>query len=99
MEILNRSLLTRASVAGLPNYRAFSIGRIVLTTWIEHEGAVVFEVLQTVTFTDLGSRTELRLEHRVTRNDGFPGAEGARVGWEQTLARLAAYVEGGHAAP
>ena len=73
--------------------------RIVLTTWIEHEGAVVLEVLQTVTFTDLGEQTELTLEHRVTRNDGFPGAEGAQPGWEQTLARLAAYVEGGTTAP
>jgi len=68
--------------------------RIVLTTWIEHEGEVVFEVLQTITFVDLGGRTELTMQHRVTRNDGFPGAEGAQVGWEQTLARLGAYLAG-----
>jgi uncharacterized protein YndB with AHSA1/START domain len=73
--------------------------RIVLTTRIEHEGPVVLEVLQTVTFTDLGEQTELTLEHRVTGNDGFPGAEGAQPGWEQTLARLAESVEGGRTAP
>jgi uncharacterized protein YndB with AHSA1/START domain len=66
--------------------------RIVLSSWIEHEGEVVFEVLQTITFADLGERTELTMEHRVTRNDGFPGAEGAQIGWEQTLARLGAYL-------
>ena len=44
---------------------------------IEHEGAVLFEALQTVTFTERGDQTELTLEHRVTRNEGFPGAAGA----------------------
>jgi uncharacterized protein YndB with AHSA1/START domain len=64
--------------------------RIVMLSRIEHEGAVVFEVLQTVTFAPVGEQTELTVEHRVQRNDGFPGAEGAQVGWEQTLARLGA---------
>jgi uncharacterized protein YndB with AHSA1/START domain len=66
--------------------------RIVLVTWIEHEGARIFEALQTVTFVDLGERTELTLEPRVLRNEGFPGAEGAQPGWEQTLDKLARYV-------
>ena len=65
--------------------------RIVTTTRIEHEGAV-FEVLQTVTFVARGDQTELTLEHRVQRNDGFPGAGGAQVGWEQTLARLGVHL-------
>ena len=66
--------------------------RIVMTGQIEREGAVVFEVLQTVTFTERGDQTELTLEHRVQRNDGFPGAAGAQVGWEQTLTRLGSYL-------
>ncbi len=69
--------------------------RIVMTSRIEHEGAVLFEVLQTVTFASIGEQTELTVEHRVQRNDGFPGAGGAQVGWEQTLARLGAYLAAG----
>ena len=54
-----------------------------MTSRIEHEGAVLFEVLQTVTFTERGEQTELTVEHRVTRNEGFPGAAGAEIGWER----------------
>ena len=68
--------------------------RIVMSGRIEHEGAAVFEVLQTVTFAERGDQTELTLEHRVKRNDGFPGAAGAQVGWEQTLTRLGSYLAG-----
>jgi uncharacterized protein YndB with AHSA1/START domain len=66
--------------------------RIVMNSRIEHDGTVIFEVLQTVTFTERGDQTELTLEHRVQRNDAFPGAAGAQVGWEQTLARLGSYL-------
>jgi uncharacterized protein YndB with AHSA1/START domain len=71
--------------------------RIVMSSRIEHEGAVVFEVLQTMTFSEQGDRTELTVEHRVQRNEGFPGAGGARIGWDQTLARLGTYLESGSA--
>ncbi len=72
--------------------------RIVMTSWIEHEGAVLFEVLQTVTFTERGEQTELTLEHRVTRNEGFPGAAGAEPGWGQTLDKLGRYLDELHGA-
>jgi uncharacterized protein YndB with AHSA1/START domain len=66
--------------------------RIVMTSRIEHAGVVIFEVLQTITFAARGDQTELSLVHHVTRNDDFPGAAGARPGWEETLDRLGGYL-------
>jgi uncharacterized protein YndB with AHSA1/START domain len=66
--------------------------RLVTSSWIEGDAGRIFEVLQTITFTAVGDRTELTIEHRVVRNDGFPGAAGAQPGWEQTLARLGVYL-------
>jgi len=67
--------------------------RIVMRSRIEHDGAVIFEVLQTITFVERLDQTELTLEHRVLRNENFPGASGAQIGWEQTLARLGSYLD------
>ena len=73
--------------------------RIVMTGRIEHEGAVVFEVLQTVTFAERGEQTELSVEHRVTRDEGFPGAAGAEIGWAETLDKLGQYLDELHGRP
>ena len=48
-----------------------------------------------MTFAEEGEPDGLTVEHRVQRNEGFPGAGGARIGWEQTLARLGTYLESG----
>ena len=66
--------------------------RVVTVSWIEGETGRIFEVLQQVTFADRGAQTEVTLEHLVLRNEGFPGASGAQIGWEQTLAKLDVYL-------
>lgn len=66
--------------------------RIVSLSRIIHDGTVIFEVRQTMTFADAGGATELSLEHTVLNNDGFPGASGAAQGWSETLDRLDEYL-------
>jgi len=57
-------------------------------------GKPLFEVLTTVTFEQLGEKTRLTMNARVIRKG--PGADqhikGMKVGWTQSLERLAAHV-------
>jgi uncharacterized protein YndB with AHSA1/START domain len=62
---------------------------------LDGAGKLMFEVLTTVTFEQLGGKTRLTLKLRVVRKG--PGADqhikGMKIGWTQSLERLAAFVE------
>jgi|HubBroStandDraft_1064217.scaffolds.fasta_scaffold133843_1 uncharacterized protein YndB with AHSA1/START domain len=64
---------------------------------LDSGGKLMFEVVTTVTFEQLGGKTRLTLNARVGRKS--PGAdqhiEGMEAGWTQSLERLAAFVEAG----
>jgi uncharacterized protein YndB with AHSA1/START domain len=64
------------------------------TAAIDGEGQPMFEVLNTVTFTEVVGGTEIALVARVTSTT--PAApqhlSGMSQGWSQSLDRLAAYV-------
>lgn len=66
--------------------------RIVLLSRIAHEGAVTYEVRQTMTFADQDGATGFTLDYEVLENEGFPGAGGAERGWNETLDRLAEHL-------
>jgi len=57
------------------------------------DGKPLFEVLNTVTFTEEGHKTTVNLQAHVTSATpaAAPHLAGAQVGWTQTINRLAAY--------
>lgn len=63
-------------------------GRLVVRNWVEHDGVVVYETRVTVTFDQHGDYTRLVVQTEVVRNEGFPGAAGAKEGWSQQLDKL-----------
>ena len=67
-------------------------GNVVPATHYGMSEDFPLELLVTVTFEDLGGRTKLTLRHA-----GMPAgkdAEGAGIGWNESLDKLAALVEG-----
>jgi uncharacterized protein YndB with AHSA1/START domain len=69
--------------------------RLVFSTVaIDGEGRSMFEVLNTVTFTEIDGRTEISLVARVTRTTAAAPQylAGMSQGWSQSLDRLAALV-------
>jgi uncharacterized protein YndB with AHSA1/START domain len=72
--------------------------RIVFTAWaVGPEGRNLFEVLTTVTLTEQGGRTALRMEARVVEAtpEAAPSIAGMRPGWEQSLDRFGEYLATG----
>lgn len=67
--------------------------RLVVTTRLEHEGTIMLEVRQTVTFEARGEETRVTLHAHVLRaTDAAAGAvAGMQEGWSQTLDKLASY--------
>jgi uncharacterized protein YndB with AHSA1/START domain len=63
---------------------------------LDHHGRALFEVLNTVTFTEQRGSTTVTLRFQVVRrtSEAAPYLAGAKVGWTQSLDRLAALVEG-----
>jgi uncharacterized protein YndB with AHSA1/START domain len=61
---------------------------------LDDAGAAMFDVLTTATFEDVGGRTKLTLNARVTRKtpQADQHIEGMRAGWTQSLERLAAFL-------
>ncbi|MCI4322856.1 MAG: SRPBCC domain-containing protein [Thermoplasmata archaeon] len=62
---------------------------------LDAAGVPLFEVLNTVTFAERPGSTELTVRFQVVRRTGEAGPylAGAKVGWTQSLARLATLVE------
>ena len=70
-------------------------GRLVFTSAaLDEEGNPLFEVLNTVTFSEQGGKTTLMLQARVVKStaEAVPYLEGMEEGWSQSLDRLEAYV-------
>jgi uncharacterized protein YndB with AHSA1/START domain len=67
--------------------------RLVMTTRLEQDGIVLFEVRHTVTFEDRKAETRVTLRAHVLRaTDAAAGAiAGMDEGWNQSLDRLASY--------
>lgn len=65
--------------------------RIVFThAWLQDDGAMIPQTIVTVTFKDMGGRTELTLQQApFTSQDS---RDGHREGWAETLDGLAAYL-------
>jgi len=71
--------------------------RLVFTSWAHmRDGKPMFEMLNTVTFTERGGKTEMRLEVRalMVTGDAAGPLSGMTVGWMQTIDRLQEEVEG-----
>jgi len=69
--------------------------RIVFTSGaLGKDGHPLFEVLTTVTFTEMGGKTTLTMHARVVKSTAAatPHIKGMEVGWSQTLDRLEEYV-------
>jgi uncharacterized protein YndB with AHSA1/START domain len=62
---------------------------------LDENGKALFEVLQTVTFSEEGEKTRLTVAIQIisTTPAGAPHLQGQREGWSQSLDRLAAYLE------
>lgn len=71
--------------------------RLVFTSWAPNQrGARMFEMLNTLTFTDLGGKTELKVDVRavmVTGDAAYP-LQGMTQGWTEMIERLKADIEG-----
>ena len=61
---------------------------------LDDKGAILFEILTTVTFADAGMKTRLTLTARVVtaRSEGAHHIGGMEEGWSGSLDKLAAYV-------
>jgi uncharacterized protein YndB with AHSA1/START domain len=69
--------------------------RLVFTAEaFDQRGAVVLEVLNTVTFAEKNGKTTLKLHARVTKvtGEGIGYLEGMEAGWTQSLERLTSQV-------
>ncbi len=69
--------------------------RLVFTSAaLDEEGKPLFEVLNTVTFTEHGGKTTLTTQARVVKSTAkaAPYLEGMEAGWTQSLERLEEYV-------
>jgi uncharacterized protein YndB with AHSA1/START domain len=59
---------------------------------LDGNGALIFEVLNTITFTKQGAKTKLTVQTQVLRK--IPGADEGQVeGWTQTLVRLEEFLD------
>lgn len=69
--------------------------RLVMTTRLEQDAVVIFEVQHTVTFEDRGSETRVTLRAHVVRATDAAAAAiaGMDEGWKQSLDRLTSYAE------
>jgi uncharacterized protein YndB with AHSA1/START domain len=65
---------------------------VFLCSALDENGALIFEVLNTITFAKQGGKTKLTVQTQVLRKT--PGAaEGQVEGWTQTLVRLEEFLE------
>ena len=70
--------------------------KMVFTSGALHDqGAILFEILTTVTFVDAGKKTKLTLTARVVaaRSEGAHHIGGMEEGWSGSLDKLVAYAE------
>ena len=71
--------------------------KIVFTSGaLDEKGAILFEILTTVTFADAGKKTRLTLTARVVtaRSEGAHHIGGMEEGWSGSLDKLVIYTEG-----
>lgn len=72
--------------------------RIVFTSGaLDEKGELLFDILTTVTFIEIGNKTRLTLTARVleVRAEGAHHIGGMEMGWSGSLDKLVAYVENG----
>src|SRR5437879_2993235 len=67
---------------------------VFVSAALDEHGKPLFEVLNTVTFAELGDKTKLTVQARVVKSTALaaPYLKGMEEGWKQTIERLAAYV-------
>src|SRR5206468_12496497 len=67
---------------------------VFVSAALDEEGKPLFEVLNTVTFAELGDKTKLTVQARVVQSTAkaAPYLKGMEEGWKQTIERLAAFM-------
>ena len=62
---------------------------------LDNNGNSLFQVLNTIIFTEDGDKTKIKLTAKVSeiKPEGKPYLDGMKEGWSQTIDRLSEYLE------
>jgi uncharacterized protein YndB with AHSA1/START domain len=66
---------------------------VVTASALGENGELLFETLNSVTFTEQGGKTKVTVEARVLMKTDVGAAEGHEEGWSQTLERLEEFLD------